>query len=123
MIPPHNHTHLRFFENKNPTASPQVHHHDQHIPLVKAETAPFTAVRPLDKKKLPALKGYIDKNINTGRISRSKSPERAPIKLVSMKYGSLRRSIDYAARNAITITHPMTLPLISEERMSQCLYD
>jgi len=68
----------------------------------------------LSETELGVLKEYIDKNLQSGFIRRSKSPAGSPILFVKKKDGGLRLCVDYRALNAITVRDRYPIPLISE---------
>ena len=63
-----------------------------------------------------ALQQYLDKNLPTGQVRRSRSPTGPPILFVRNKDGSLRLVVDYRAPNRLRIHNKYQLALISELR-------
>ena len=61
-----------------------------------------------------ALQKYLDKNLPTGKVRRSRSATGAPILFVRKKDGSLRLGVDYRALNRLTNANKYPLTLISE---------
>jgi hypothetical protein len=64
--------------------------------------------------ELKALQEYLDNNLASGRIQRSKSPAGAPILFIPKKDGTLRLCVDYQGLNKVTVKNQYPLPLISE---------
>ena len=87
---------------------------DHAIDLVPGKNPPFGPLYNLSEYELSVLKDYIDKNLKTGYISRSKSPAGAPILFVKKRDGSLRLCVDYRGLNAVSIKNKYPIPLISE---------
>ena len=58
-------------------------------------TVPFEPIYNLSEYELKVLKKYIDKNLESDFIARSKSPAGAPILFVKKKNGSLRLCVNY----------------------------
>ena len=61
-----------------------------------------------------ALQRYLEENLPTGKIRRSRSAAGAPILFVKKKDGSLRLCVDYRELNNLTIPNKYPLPLINE---------
>ena len=61
-----------------------------------------------------ALRKYLQENILTGKVRRSRSAAAAPILFLRKKDRSLRLCVDYRALNPLTIPNKYPLPLISE---------
>ena len=61
-----------------------------------------------------ALRKYLEENIPTGTVRRSRSAAAAPILFVRKQDGSLRLCVDYRALNRLTIPNKYPLALISE---------
>ena len=61
-----------------------------------------------------ALLNYLNENLPTGKVRRSRSASASPILFVTKKDGSLRLCVDYRALNRLTIPNKYLLPLISE---------
>ena len=68
---------------------------DHTINLKLSCTAPFRPLYNLSEYKLSVLKKYIDKNLKSEFITRSKSAARALILFIKKKDGSLRLCVNY----------------------------
>ena len=60
------------------------------------------------------LQKYLDENLTTEKVLRSRSATGARIPLVRKQNGSLRLVVDYRALNRLPIPHKYRLPLIRE---------
>ena len=60
------------------------------------------------------LQKYLDENLPTGKVRRSRSAPSAAILFVRKKDGSLRLVVDYRVLNRLTISNKYPLPLITE---------
>ena len=60
------------------------------------------------------MQKYLDENLPTGKVRRSRSASASPILFVKKKDGSLRLCVDNRALNRLTIPNKYPLPLISE---------
>ena len=60
------------------------------------------------------LRKYMQENIPTGKVLRSRFAAATPILFLRKKDGSLRLCVDYRALNRLTIPNKYSLPLISE---------
>ena len=87
---------------------------DHNIDLKPGCSAPFSPLYNLSEYELGVLKEYLDKNLHSGFITRSKSPAGALILFIKKKDGSLRLCVDYWGLNAVTIKDKYPIPLISE---------
>ena len=61
-----------------------------------------------------ALQKYLEENLPTGKVRRSRSSAGAPILFVRKKDGSLRLCVDYRGLNRLTIPNKYPLPLIND---------
>ena len=84
-----------FSEDADTTLPPHQRDLDHGIKLKPNTSAPFSPLYNLSEYKLKVLKEYIDKNLQSGFITRSKSPAGAPILFIKKKDGSLRLCVDY----------------------------
>ena len=94
---------------------------DHAIELLPGTSPPFGPLYNLSEQELQSLKTYLDRNMATQYINRSKSSAGAPILFVKKKDGSLRLCVDYRGLNAISIRDKYPIPLVSEilDRLSQ----
>ena len=94
---------------------PEDTHWDHEIPLQDQQAKiQIGAVYKTTWEEDEALQKYLDKNLSTGKVRRSRSTTGAPILFVRKKDGSQRLVIDYRALNRLTIPNKYPLPLISE---------
>ena len=89
---------------------------DHEINLVEGATPPFGPIYPLNEKELSVLRDYINKNLEVGKIRRSKSPAGSPILFVPKADSTLRLCVDYRGLNKLTIKDRTPLPLMTELR-------
>ena len=88
---------------------------DHEIPLQDPQAKiPTGAVYQKTWEEVEALQKYLDENLPTGKVRRSRSVTGAPILFVRKKDGSLRLVVNYRALNCLTIPNQYPLPLISE---------
>ena len=87
---------------------------DHSINLIPGTTPPFEPLYNLSKHKLGVLKDYIEKNLQSGFITHSKSPAGALILFVKKKDGSLQLCVDYRGLNWVSVKDKYPIPLISE---------
>lgn len=69
--------------------------YDHEIKLVEGAIPPFGPIYPLSEKELTELRGYLQKELESGKIRKSKSPAAAPIIFVPKADKSLRMCVDY----------------------------
>ena len=69
---------------------------------------------PLSVKEREAADEFIDKNLRSGKICLSKSPQAFPFFFVKKKDGSLRPCQDYKYLNSHTVQDAYPLPLVSD---------
>ncbi|KAH0607988.1 uncharacterized protein H6S33_002040, partial [Morchella sextelata] len=77
---------------------------------------PFGPLYPCSAPELKALREYLDKELSSGKISRSNSPAAAPILFIPKKDGTLRICVDYRGLNKVTVKDKYPLPIMSELR-------
>ena len=88
---------------------------DHQIPLQDPNAKiPTGAIYKTTWEEDEALCKYLQENIPTGKVRRSRSTAAAPILFVCKKDGSLRLCIDYRALNYLTILNKYLLPHMSE---------
>lgn len=78
------------------------------------EPSKLTKAYPISPAEQIALDGFLDENLQSGRIRPSKSPWASGFFFVNKKDGKLRPVQDYRALNSATIKNAYPLPLISE---------
>jgi len=113
-IPPEYHEFLEVFTEKEPTAPLPHCTQDHHIPLEKGKTPLYEPLRPLNDKKMKALKEYLDINEKQRLIRTSTSPVGVLMHFVKKKDGGLRLCVDYQQLNEITVKDRTPLLLIGE---------
>jgi hypothetical protein len=88
---------------------------DHAIKLVEGASPHWGCCYPLSQKEDGALKEFIQKNEDTGKIQKSNSPFASPL-FFRPKQGTdkLRRIQDYRGLNAVTVKDRYPLPLISQ---------
>jgi hypothetical protein len=114
IVPKEYHEYLYIFEAKDDWGLPPHRYYDHQIPLLDGKALLFERIWALDKKRLWALKEYLETNVEQGWLCTSTSPASAPIHFVQKKDGSLRLCVDYRGLNAMTVKDRTPLPLISE---------
>ena len=87
---------------------------DHTIKLLTGKEAPFGPLYTFWEQELKALKIWLDKKVEEGKIVKSKSLAGAPILLVRKSDGNYRLCVDYRAHNKITIKNQYPLPLITK---------
>ena len=87
---------------------------DHEIPLIPGSKPPFGPIYKTTWEEEVALSKYIEDNLPTQKIRKSRSSAAAPILFVRKKDGSLRLCVDYRGLNKVTIPNKYPLPLISE---------
>ncbi|KAH0610375.1 uncharacterized protein H6S33_011902 [Morchella sextelata] len=91
-------------------------HNDLKIRLLPGTAPPFGPLYPCSAPELKALQEYLDKELSSGKISRSNSPAAAPILFIPKKDGTLRICVDYRGLNKVTVKDKYPLPIMSELR-------
>ncbi|KAH0607133.1 uncharacterized protein H6S33_003121 [Morchella sextelata] len=91
-------------------------HNDLKIKLLPGTAPPFGPLYPCSAPELKALREYLDKELSSGKISRSNSPAAAPILFIPKKDGTLRICVDYRGLNKVTVKDKYPLPIMSELR-------
>ena len=74
----------------------------------------FNLLYNLSKYELSVLKDYINKNLESGFITRSKSPAGTLILFIKKKNGTLRLCVNYWGLNTVFIRNYYFIPLILE---------
>ena len=87
---------------------------DHAIELIPGGAPSGCKVYPLSPSEQKELDGFLNENLETGRIRPSKSPMASPVFFIKKKDGALQLVQDYRALNAITVKNKYPLPLISE---------
>jgi transposase InsO family protein len=87
---------------------------DHAIELVPGAEPAGCKVYPLSPSEQRELDGFLQENLDPGRIRPSKSPMASPVFFTKKKDGGLRLVQDYRALNAVTVKNKYPLPLISE---------
>ena len=87
---------------------------DHAIELVPGEKQSGCKVYPLSPFEQKELDAFLEENLKSGCIRRSKSPMASPVFFIKKKDRTLRLVQDYRALNAITVKNKYPLPLISE---------
>ena len=88
---------------------------DHQIPLQDPKTKMHTgSIYKTTWENDEGLRKYLQENIPTGKVRRSRSTAAAPILFVRKKDGSFRLCVEYRALKCLTILNKYPLPLISE---------
>jgi hypothetical protein len=103
IIPEEYHDYLHIFERKENPGLPLHRYHDYRILLLEGKVPPFKPLWVLDKRRLWALREYLEMSLGWGWIRSSISPVGAPIHFIKKKDNSLRLCMDYQGLNAITV--------------------
>jgi len=94
-VPPEYHEFLDVFTEQEPMTPPPHCTQDHHIPLEEGKTPRYEPLRPLNDKKMKALKEYLDVNEKRGWIRASTFLAGALIHFLKKKDGGLRLYVDY----------------------------
>ena len=92
-----------FNENTDSELPPHQSELNHFIELKSGSTAPFSPLYNLSEYKLSVLKEYINKNLKSGFITRSKSPASALILFIKKKDSTLRLCVNYCGLNAVSV--------------------
>ncbi|SJL07261.1 uncharacterized protein ARMOST_10604 [Armillaria ostoyae] len=115
MVPPDYRSFRDLFSKENFNELPERKPWDHAIELVpNAKSTLDCKVYPLNRNEQEQLDKFLDENLDSGRITESKSPFASPFFFVKKKDGSLRPVQDYRKLNEMTIKNRYPLPLISE---------
>jgi len=87
---------------------------DHTINLVSGVEAPFGLSYPFSEQELKVLKEWPDRQVEAGKIVKSKSSAEAPILLVGKSDDIYCVCVDYRVLNKVTIKNRYPLPLIIE---------
>ena len=68
---------------------------------------------PMNPKEMEVCKEFINKNLKSGKIRKSQSPQASPFFFIQNKDGGLRPCQDYQYLNEYTVKNAYPLPLIS----------
>jgi len=88
-------------------------HHEIPLQDPKAKI-PTGAIYKITWEEDKAPQTYLQENLPTGKVRRSRSAAGTPILFVKKKDRSLRLCVDYRGLNHLTIPNKYPLPLISE---------
>ncbi|SJL16274.1 uncharacterized protein ARMOST_19794 [Armillaria ostoyae] len=115
MVPPDYRSFRDLFSKENFDELPERKPWDHAIELIpNAKSTLDCKVYPLNRNEQEQLDKFLDENLESGRITESKSPFASPFFFVKKKDGSLRPVQDYRKLNEMTIKNRYPLPLISE---------
>ncbi|SJK96774.1 uncharacterized protein ARMOST_00020 [Armillaria ostoyae] len=115
MVPPDYRSFHDLFSKENFDELPERKPWDHAIELVpNAKSTLDCKVYPLNRNEQEQLDKFLDENLDSGRITESKSPFASPFFFVKKKDSSLRPVQDYRKLNEMTIKNRYPLPLISE---------
>ncbi|SJL14064.1 uncharacterized protein ARMOST_17517 [Armillaria ostoyae] len=115
MVPPDYRSFRDLFSKENFDELPERKPWDHAIELVpNAKSTLDCKVYPLNRNEQEQLDKFLNENLESGRITESKSPFASPFFFVKKKDGSLRPVQDYRKLNEMTIKNRYPLPLISE---------
>ncbi|SJL18813.1 uncharacterized protein ARMOST_22414 [Armillaria ostoyae] len=115
MVPPDYRSFHDLFSKENFDELPERKPWDHAIELVPNTKSTLDCkVYPLNRNEQEQLDKFLDENLESGRITESKSPFTFPFFFVKKKDGSLRPVQDYRKLNEMTIKNRYPLPLISE---------
>ncbi|SJL14672.1 uncharacterized protein ARMOST_18137 [Armillaria ostoyae] len=115
MVPSDYRSFHDLFSKENFDELPERKPWDHAIELVpNAKSTLDCKVYPLNRNEQEQLNKFLDENLESGRITESKSPFASPFFFVKKKDGSLRPVQDYRKLNEMTIKNRYPLPLISE---------
>ncbi|SJL16886.1 uncharacterized protein ARMOST_20416 [Armillaria ostoyae] len=115
MVPPDYRSFRDLFSKENFDELPERKPWDHAIELIpNAKSTLDCKVYPLNRNEQEQLDKFLDENLESGRITESKSPFASPFFFVKKKDGSLCPVQDYRKLNEMTIKNRYPLPLISE---------
>ncbi|SJL15525.1 uncharacterized protein ARMOST_19025 [Armillaria ostoyae] len=115
MVPNDYRSFRDLFSKENFDELPERKPWDHAIELIpNAKSTLDCKVYPLNRNEQEQLDKFLDENLESGRITESKSPFASPFFFVKKKDGSLRPVQDYRKLNEMTIKNRYPLPLISE---------
>jgi hypothetical protein len=117
LIPKEFHKFRDIFSEEGYKKLPERREYDHEINLQPGSKLPYSKLYPMAPREKNALKEFIDENLASGRIRKSKSPTVAPVFFIPKKNKDVRLVIDYRKLNAITIKDRYPLP------MTQRLFD
>ncbi|SJK99609.1 uncharacterized protein ARMOST_02917 [Armillaria ostoyae] len=115
MVPADYRSFHDLFSKENFDELPERKPWDHAIELIpNAKSTLDCKVYPLNRNEQEQLDKFLDENLDSGRITESKSPFASPFFFVKKKDGLLRPVQDYRKLNEMTIKNRYPLPLISE---------
>ncbi|SJL16681.1 uncharacterized protein ARMOST_20210 [Armillaria ostoyae] len=115
MVPSDYQSFRDLFSKENFDELPERKPWDHAIELIpNAKSTLDCKVYPLNWDEQEQLDKFLDENLETGRITESKSPFASPFFFVKKKDGSLCPVQDYRKLNKMTIKNRYPLPLIAE---------
>src|SRR5712692_6970329 len=115
VVPKHYHEYKDVFDEKEFDELPQRRTWDHAIELEEGFTPARGHIFPLNPGQEKEMNEFIDKNLRTGRIRPSKSPNAASFFFVEKKGDTKRRPVqDYRRLNGFTRKNRYPLPLIGE---------
>src|SRR5436853_2320841 len=103
IIPTEYHDFLHLFGKKLAAELPRRRQFDHAIDIVPGKEVPFGPIYPLSEPQKEVLQEYLDRMLEHGKITPSKSPAGAPILFVHKKIGKLRLCVDYRGLNNVTV--------------------
>ena len=115
-IPANYHEHKKLFVPETSEKLAGRRTFDHAIDLVQGNIPPWGHIYPMSAHQLVLLDKYLEKMLQQGKISESKSPAGAPILFVPKPDGSMRLCVNYRQLNKLTIANKYPLPLMTELR-------
>ena len=110
------------FSEQTFDALPPCRDFDHTIDLKETFTLKVTKLYLLNPEELTACRAFVDKNLKTGRIRPSKSPQASPFFFIKKKDGKLCPVQDYHYLNEHTVKNAYPLPLVSELINNLCQF-
>jgi hypothetical protein len=95
-------------------------HNNLKTKLLPVIVPPFGLLYPCSDPELKTIREYLDKELASGKISRSNSSAAAPILLITKKNETLRICVDYRRLNKVTVKDRHPRPIMSELRDRLC---
>lgn len=88
--------------------------YDHKIPVKTGAEPPFGPLYRMCREELIVVKGYIEDNMEKGRIRAGSSPAGSRVPFVKKADRSLRLCVDYRGLNSLIINNRYPLPLMRE---------
>ena len=112
-LPPHYAKYTKVFDEPKDRKLPPWWPFNHAIDLKETFIPKVSKVYPMNPKEMDACKEFVNKNLKSGKIRKSQSPQASPFFFMQKKDGGLHPCEDYWYLNGHMVKNTYPLPLIS----------